>query len=219
MGESVHVARGPYPHLGKRSLFSSNESKIRLRKEFRARRCALTGDERRAANRAAQLRVIAHRAFVASKQVALYRSFDGETDTSLIAETAKALDKRVLFAKHRSAKPLEFVEASEWRHTHSGLPIPDGEAYRLGDDDVIIVPGVAFDRGGYRIGFGGGHYDRTLAATNAWPLGLCYETQVVDRVHRESWDRPVRSLVTESASYEFTNREQVEEWKLDKSSS
>jgi 5-formyltetrahydrofolate cyclo-ligase len=202
----------PYHHPWKLSLDSKTAIKTRLRKKLRARRRALKDGERLAANRAAQMRVIAHRVFGASKQVALYRSFDGETDTSLIAETARALSKRVLFARHRAGESLLFVEPTKWKRAANGLPIPEGKAYALSQDDVLIVPAVAYDREGFRIGFGGGHYDRTLAATDAWPLGLCYEAQVVDRIERDDWDRPVSSLVTEHASYEFKNREQVKQW-------
>lgn len=70
--------------------------------------------------------------------------------------------------------------------------------------DVVIVPGVAFDRSGNRLGFGGGYYDRFLAALAAVPgqrrprlVGLCYAFQVVDALPARDWDKPVDCLCTE----------------------
>ena len=70
--------------------------------------------------------------------------------------------------------------------------------------DLILVPGLCYDREGYRLGFGGGYYDRFLAAFGARgsgrrPLlvGLCYAFQVVDALPSQDWDRPVDCLCTE----------------------
>lgn len=66
--------------------------------------------------------------------------------------------------------------------------------------DLALVPGVGFDRRGYRIGFGGGYYDRVLGSpllARALNVGLCYGFQVVDRVPNEEFDRPVEALCTD----------------------
>jgi 5-formyltetrahydrofolate cyclo-ligase len=75
----------------------------------------------------------------------------------------------------------------------------DGEGLEPAEIDVIVIPGLAFDRGGYRVGYGGGYYDRFLRETrpDAVRMALCFALQVVDRVPVGSFDLPVDLIVTE----------------------
>ena len=66
------------------------------------------------------------------------------------------------------------------------------------DLDVMLVPGVAFDPRGNRLGYGGGYYDRVLAARPCLTIGIAWTFQVVDAVPMEPWDQPVDALLTES---------------------
>ncbi|NDY55943.1 5-formyltetrahydrofolate cyclo-ligase [Desulfovibrio sulfodismutans] len=65
--------------------------------------------------------------------------------------------------------------------------------------EVAVVPGVAFDRRGFRLGFGGGYYDRLFARpemARTLRIGLAYDFQVVDRLPAEAWDKPMHALCT-----------------------
>jgi len=65
--------------------------------------------------------------------------------------------------------------------------------------EVAVVPGVAFDRRGFRLGFGGGYYDRLFArpeTARTLRIGLAYDFQVVDRLPAEAWDQPMHALCT-----------------------
>lgn len=70
--------------------------------------------------------------------------------------------------------------------------------------DLVLVPGAAFDRNGYRIGYGGGYYDRFLPNLNkkAITIGLAYNLQLIDNVPRGHYDLPVDFILTEK---EFIN--------------
>lgn len=64
---------------------------------------------------------------------------------------------------------------------------------------VIIVPGLAFTRQGYRLGYGGGYYDRFLAewSSKLFSVGIAYHNQISDRIPVDSYDRRVQAIVTE----------------------
>ncbi len=72
---------------------------------------------------------------------------------------------------------------------------------RPGQETLVIVPGLLFDGEGYRLGRGGGHYDRFIArARSDWAatfVGLCFDEQLVERIPRDPWDEPVDAVVTE----------------------
>ncbi len=63
--------------------------------------------------------------------------------------------------------------------------------------DLVLVPAVAFDLAGYRLGHGGGYYDRYLSRYSGASLGVCFEKMLLERVPREAHDRPVAAVVTE----------------------
>ncbi|WP_166805916.1 5-formyltetrahydrofolate cyclo-ligase [Jeotgalibacillus sp. R-1-5s-1] len=65
------------------------------------------------------------------------------------------------------------------------------------DIDLLIVPGLIFDPAGYRIGFGGGYYDRFLTDYRNMTAALSFRFQVMDQIPRESHDIPVKKLITD----------------------
>ena len=178
-----------------------------LRLRLRAVRRGISSEAHCAASAQAQSHVIAHPSFGAAEQIALYRAFDGEVDTAMLTNAASEQGKRVLHARISERHGLDFVEAESWSKTNYGLPIPNGRTHLLTDKDLLIVPGVGFDNDGYRIGFGGGHYDRLLADCTALPMGIAFECQRLDSVPRAPWDRPVAALATELGVVEFEHQE------------
>ena len=81
------------------------------------------------------------------------------------------------------------------------IPSPTEEAEAL-TPDLVIAPLIAFDRQGYRLGQGGGYYDRTLAALRAsgrlFVIGLAYAGQEVDQIPRDAHDQPLDAILTET---------------------
>ena len=65
----------------------------------------------------------------------------------------------------------------------------------------ILVPGLAFDRRGHRVGYGGGYYDRYLKNYPGLKVGLCYEACLLDEIEVDPWDQPVDILLTERGEY------------------
>lgn len=80
------------------------------------------------------------------------------------------------------------------------------EAIQKKQIDLLIVPGLAFDKAGFRIGFGGGYYDRFLADFPNDTLSLLGHSQLINEIPSEHFDIPVKYLVVEN---EFIEREQI----------
>lgn len=75
-----------------------------------------------------------------------------------------------------------------------GTSHPEGE---IEVPDLVLVPFLAFDRSGYRLGYGGGYYDRTLAALNVPAIGFGFAGQQIDVVPTGPYDIPLKTIVTE----------------------
>jgi 5-formyltetrahydrofolate cyclo-ligase len=77
-----------------------------------------------------------------------------------------------------------------------GLLEPTGAVVDPMSIDLVIVPGLAYTMDGYRLGYGGGNYDRFLPLTRAATIGVCFVEQVVDTVPLEPHDLPVQAVIT-----------------------
>ncbi|MCX5747955.1 MAG: 5-formyltetrahydrofolate cyclo-ligase [Proteobacteria bacterium] len=84
-----------------------------------------------------------------------------------------------------------------------GILEPRAEALPIALDAIaaFVIPGVAFDRAGGRVGWGRGYYDATLASSDAPRIGLCFECQLLDEIPREPHDARLDVIVTEAAAY------------------
>ncbi len=133
--------------------------------------------------------------------VALYSALGPEADASSVVPLLLQRDVVVVFPRV-VGELLEFAPASSLADLHPGymgVMEPKGVAMNASELDVIVVPGVAYDREGGRLGQGGGHYDRTLAqlGSETFRVGFCFSCQIVDKVHREDHDELLDALVTE----------------------
>jgi 5-formyltetrahydrofolate cyclo-ligase len=129
----------------------------------------------------------------------------GEYDARHLAARLRARGARIALPVVVAPRaPLEF---REWR---PGVPMargPLGIAYPLDTPRVapraVLLPVNGWDAAGYRLGYGGGYFDRTLAAARPRPvaIGVGYELARMDTIHPQSWDVPLDWLVTERGVY------------------
>jgi 5-formyltetrahydrofolate cyclo-ligase len=150
--------------------------------------------------------ILARRSALAPEAVAA--AVRNELDAGPIARQALAQGKRLLLPRCRDGAPglvdLGCVGClSEAVPGSYGILEPPREACRPPEafsPDLILVPGLAFDRRGNRLGFGGGYYDRLLAlpmAQKAFTAGLGYDFQLVPTLPADPWDQPVNAVVTD----------------------
>jgi 5-formyltetrahydrofolate cyclo-ligase len=140
--------------------------------------------------------------------IALYAAKGSEVDTARIDGVARGHGWRVAYPRvSASARSLTFhtVGLDELAPSRFGLREPSADALAVGLDQIaaFVVPGLAFDRGGGRIGWGRGHYDATFAAAPpaALRVGLAFECQLVEHVAREPHDVALHIIITEVATH------------------
>lgn len=124
-----------------------------------------------------------------------YMSYNQEVRTLPILEQALRDGKRVAIPKCYG-KQMRFIwmeDLSQIAKSSFGIPEPVSDG-PVADDPtaLVLMPGVAFDKAGHRIGYGGGYYDRFLAAEPEHPtVALCYGFQLLEQLETEEFDIPV----------------------------
>jgi 5-formyltetrahydrofolate cyclo-ligase len=178
------------------------DAKAALRRQMRDRRRRLPPDERARLAEAIEASLFALSEFEQRGTVLLFSSFGSEVPTDGIASRALSEGRRVLMP----FLDREVMHAAELHPGDVPMPTsygPNEPPTRLpidpGHVDAIVVPGLAFDREGFRLGYGGGHYDRYLRAmpSHALRIGIAFHLQVVDAVPHGPGDEQVDVIVTE----------------------
>ena len=169
-----------------------------LRTGIRARKQLISPEE--IAVRSQQLcqLVLMSDAYKESKTIYGYLPFNQEVDLTPLLTQALADGKQVALPKCRGTE-MRFIlmsDLSRVRRSAIGAPEPLDDSPVASDPAaLVIVPGVVFDRQGHRIGYGGGYYDRFLAAEPNHPtIALCYSFQLTDHLETESHDIPVDTV-------------------------
>jgi 5-formyltetrahydrofolate cyclo-ligase len=178
-----------------------------LRRLARARRDAIPPDERARAAAAAAARVDLEvfSGMSPGAIIGLYAAMRSELPTDAAAAAALARGHVLVYPlTSSSGHVLSFHRATpaELVIGRFGIPEPPPHAPRVEAAalDAILVPGLLFDRAGYRLGWGGGWYDATLpTTTGALRIGFAYERQVVDELPRAPHDQAVHCIITDAA--------------------
>jgi 5-formyltetrahydrofolate cyclo-ligase len=140
--------------------------------------------------------------------LALYRSKGSEVDTTAIDVAARARGVVVVYPRvvdGEQALAFHRVTIDELVPSRFGLREPRTDAPRVDVRSIaaFVVPGLAFDRNGARLGWGLGHYDATLvaAAESALRVGLSFECQLVEQLPHEAHDQLLHVIITEVATH------------------
>jgi len=185
---------------------SLRDAKQALRTAVVAARDALDSSHRAKASHQITARIAVLPSFLRSRTILLNLPFRSEWDSALLAEEALAAGKRLVVPRVDAiARMLMLHEVSDpEREIAPGYrqipePLPSLPEVRASAVDWVLVPGVAFDLAGRRIGYGGGYYDRLLPTLrrDTPRVAGAFEVQVVDRVPAAPHDMDVDCLVTE----------------------
>ena len=172
--------------------------KSKLRKQVLQEMKALSQEQKQAMDRALTERFLNHLFYQEAKVIATYLSFPHEFQTQGLIDQALRDSKKVLIPKTYPQGRMEFVvyDPQQLVKTSFGLLEPQGdlEVVDTSQIDLIHVPGLAFTREGYRIGYGGGYYDRYLEHFTGQSLSTIYPCQI-QNFNSEDHDIPVQEVL------------------------
>jgi 5-formyltetrahydrofolate cyclo-ligase len=188
------------------SASGPRELKRRLRDVLRARLSTFGAEDARRAGKAIAERLVEWPRWQGASSVALYRTLPGEVDTQPAIDAVRSANKTLLLPRLVGPR-LEFARVDETDaliRGRFGLLEPDVTcpAEEPGPDTLVLVPGLAFDRSGGRLGRGAGYYDRALAPVAARPerallIGVAFAAQIVASVPVEAHDVRMDGWVTD----------------------
>ena len=182
------------------------ESKEDLRARMKRGRTALSMIE--AAELSARIaeRVLAVPEFIRAKRVFCYASAAGEVDTRGLMREIIFSGRELYLPRVKRGKKIDAVRLASIDDLIAG---PYGISEPAGDEsiepgclEVLLVPGVAFDRRGGRLGMGAGCFDRFLPLCKGLVIGLSYDLQIIDRVPATERDMRMDMVITETHTYD-----------------
>jgi 5-formyltetrahydrofolate cyclo-ligase len=132
------------------------------------------------------------------KVVGAYFAFGSEVKTDLIIERARLLGKKIALPRVKEDK-ITFYELSSSKYLIRGRfgimePVPYKRVSKI---DLLVVPGIAFDKKGYRLGYGKGYYDRLLSGKRTFSIGLAYSFQLLENLPHDRYDKRLNAIASE----------------------
>lgn len=193
---------------GRRHLIYSPHDPIAmrnaLRREMRQRRRGLRSFQRLLADRALVRHLVNLPAYRRARELAVYWPADGEVDVRAVAAHAWSSGKRLylpVVGRGGAMRFARWVQHGELRPNRFGIPEPvqGRRCVPAGRLDLVVMPLVAFDHRGNRLGMGGGYYDRALGGKRRRQLlvGVAFACQQAESIPAQPWDVPIDLVITE----------------------
>lgn len=181
-------------------------NKKNLREQILAIRKSLSVDKVESYSDIIMNNLITSELYKKATNIMSYVSFNNEVNTHKFIKKAIEDGKKIsvpyIDSKNKIMMPCLIDDISELVPGYFGILSPDPNNLKIIDEksiDLVIVPGAVFDISGYRIGYGGGYYDKflPLLRKDALSVGLAFSFQVIDKVPFEKYDIPVDFIITE----------------------
>lgn len=179
-----------------------SQSKKKLREACLVKLRSLSSEQRVAINNDLQTQLFEQPAWKNAKTIGITVSLKHEWDTWPIIEKAWHQNKQIVVPKCNPVDKsmtfyrIETKDDLEIQYFNLKEPI-EARTCKVNKEsiDLLIVPGVVFDHKNYRVGHGGGYYDRFLEDFNADTVSLAWHGQIIDQIMIESFDQPVKKLI------------------------
>jgi 5-formyltetrahydrofolate cyclo-ligase len=177
-----------------------------LRTGLLARRESFPFETRTAWGRSISSQILAGLPILKGAKFGIYWPIKSEYDPRFVAHTLRehgtVIGLPVVVAKGRPLIFREWHPGTEMLKGGLGIPYPPASAPDL-MPDACVIPPVGFDKRGYRLGYGGGFFDRTLASMSPRPLaiGVAFDYALLETIYPQTYDIALDFIVTESALY------------------
>ncbi len=180
--------------------------KLEMREKYLAVRDAFPQEQKAAFDKKIFDRLTASITYRHSTDVLLYASVRNEVDTLPIFNAALKDGKRVAYPCCNSDNTMTFryiTDMAQMTERTFGIlePSPECEECRPSNFSLLIVPGLVFDKKGFRIGYGKGFYDRYLSTFDGVSIGLVYSKLLLPEVPKGRYDRHVDVIISEKGVY------------------
>lgn len=182
--------------------------KAAIRSKMIAKRSAMPASQAKELSRKICSRVTGIPAIKDSESIGIYISFRNEVLAEMLLASLTAMGKKVFAPVVLNNDRMEFVRLKSLKDTKTGRagmrePVPKVFA-REGSIGVFVVPGVAFDLRGFRVGWGRGHYDRFLSDNGGTAkIGVAYDFQIVGKIDAKPHDVRMDFVATERRLLKF----------------
>lgn len=181
------------------------ESKKEVRKIIKERRAFLTEEKRKNLDKLIFEKVIASKEYKDAECIFIFVSYDSEVDTHNIIKQAIKDGKKLCVPKVISLEEgMIIVQIKSFEDLESGaygILEPKDNTLKIDESliDVSYLPGLAFDRKGGRVGYGGGFYDRFIGKTreDSKKIGIGYSFQILEEVPMDAHDKFIDGIITD----------------------
>lgn len=179
-------------------------NKEELRKKFKIIRDNINNRDKKSSE--IIKRLINTKEYQKSKFIALYSNISSEVETKELIKISLE-NKKVVLPKINKDNTMDFYEIKYLKDLEIGAfnikepKVKNKKPIKKEEIDLIIIPGICFDKNRNRIGYGKGYYDKYLSNTNIKKIGLCYEEQITKEIKSDKTDIRLDYLITEIKIY------------------
>ena len=139
--------------------------------------------------------------YIKSKTIGIYISFGSEVDTDLLIRNS-ILEKEICVPVIINKEMIFSKIESDTKYTNNKYGILEPNKLKpINKIDLLIIPGICFDKDKNRIGFGGGYYDRYLNNQDIKTIAICFEEQITEHIPNEKHDVKVKKIITDKSIY------------------
>lgn len=188
------------------------QRKIELRSKYKKLRSNMTAEQKAKLDQALTDNFISNSEYKSADTLFAFVSKDIEVETKYIINHALFQGKKVAVPKCKTDDRLmDFYYINSFDDLTKGaydIMEPDTSKCKLAQDyssGICMVPGLVYDREGYRLGFGKGYYDRFLMNFKGTTIGICYSRCIVEELPRGYYDKPIDLVITEKYTVDTRN--------------